>query len=177
VNLPPGATLRNLRANPDRRGWLMEAFRAEWTSGLAGAQVNVTWSRAGSLRGSHVHHRHADYFVLAQGRSIIGLKDLRRRSAAFGSVHLIELHAESPRALAVPPGVLHGLYFPVDSLLVTVESHAYDPDEELRCRWDDPELGIPWPFRDAILSDADRDAQSFAELMRAIEPWQERFRL
>jgi dTDP-4-dehydrorhamnose 3,5-epimerase len=177
LNLPPGTTLRSLTPHPDRRGWLMEAFREQWAPGHAGAQVNVTWSRAGALRGSHVHCRHADYFVVAQGRALVGLKDLRRRSPAYGGTALVELRAEAPQALLVPTGVLHGLYFPVDSLLVTVESHPYDPEEEVRCRWDDPALGIPWPFREAILSDADRDAQSFDSLMRAIEPWQERLRL
>ena len=34
----------------------------------------------------------------------------------------------------------------------------YRPEQEFSVRWDDPALGIPWPFEDPILSDKDRDA-------------------
>jgi dTDP-4-dehydrorhamnose 3,5-epimerase len=85
----------------------------------------------------------------------------------------VELSSDSPSAMIVPPGVLHGLYFPVDSTLLTVESHVYDPVEEVRCQWDDPELEIPWPFSSPILSDGDLKAQSYREMMATIEPWQD----
>jgi len=85
---------------------------------------------------------------------------------------LVELSSESPSAMTIPPGVLHGLYFPADSILLTVESHVYDPVEEVRCQWDDPELEIPWTFSSPILSDADGGAQSYREMMAVIEPWQ-----
>jgi len=177
VNLPPGTRLRSLTAHGDRRGWLVEAFRAEWEPDVAGAQVNVSSSAPGVLRGSHVHGRHTDYFVLASGAATVGLKDLRRASPAFGRTWLVGLEAQRPEALIVPAGVLHGLYFPVQSLLVSIESETYDPTEEIRCRWDDPQLAIPWPFRDPILSDNDRRAGAFAEVMRALEPWQASFRI
>jgi dTDP-4-dehydrorhamnose 3,5-epimerase len=175
MTLPPGTTLRTLTMHPDRRGWLFEAFRQEWVPDLPGAQVNVMWSRAGVMRGSHVHGRHADYFVLAQGKALVGLKDLRKRSPAYGLAAIVEMSADAPQALIVPPGVLHGMYFPTDSVLVTVESETYDPGEEVRCRWNDPELAIPWPFSEAVLSDSDRGAPSYADMMRRIEPWQAGF--
>jgi dTDP-4-dehydrorhamnose 3,5-epimerase len=173
--LPRGVTIRPLEPHHDRRRWLVEAFRESWAPGVDGAQVNITWSRAGTLRGSHVHGEHADYFVLASGRAAVGIRDVRKRSATFGMTALVELSSESPSAMTVPPGVLHGLYFPVDSILLTVESRVYDPLEEIRCRWDDPELELPWPFSAPILSDADRGAQSYREMLAAIEPWQSRY--
>ena len=73
MNLPPGTRLRSLTAHADRRGWLFEAFRAEWEPDVAGAQVNVSSSAPGVLRGSHVHGRHTDYFgagrVRVRGRA------------------------------------------------------------------------------------------------------------
>jgi dTDP-4-dehydrorhamnose 3,5-epimerase len=177
MTLPPGVRIRPLRPHHDRRGWLVEAFRDSWDESVAGAQVNLTWSRAGTLRGSHVHGRHADYFVLAAGRSTIGIKDVRKRSPAYGLTMLVELTSDTPSAMTVPPGVLHGLYFPVESILLTVESDVYDPAEEVRCRWNDPELGIAWPFSSPILSDGDRDAQSYREMMGVIEPWQSLYKI
>jgi len=170
---PLGVTVSMLRPHHDRRGWLMEAFRDGWAPGVEGSQVNLTWSRGGTLRGSHVHGVHADYFVAISGRVVVGIKDVRKRSPTFGLTALVELDAAAPSAMTVPPGVLHGLYFPVDSYLLTVESHVYDPEEEIRCRWDDPALGIRWPFTTPILSDADAQGQSYHEMMAAIECWQD----
>ena len=172
MTLPLGVRIWPLEPHHDRRGWLVEAFRESWAPGVEGAQVNITWSRAGTLRGSHVHGKHTDYFVLASGRAAVGIRDVRKRSLTFGMTALVELSSESPSAMTVPPGVLHGLYFPVDSILLTVESHVYDPVEEVQCQWDDPELEIPWPFSSPILSDGDLGAQSYREMMEAIEPWQ-----
>jgi dTDP-4-dehydrorhamnose 3,5-epimerase len=175
MTLPVGVTIRPLNPHHDRRGWLVEAFRESWVPGLDGAQVNLTWSRAGTLRGSHVHGLHTDYFVVVAGHSVVGLRDVRKRSATFGMTAVVELSGDSPSAMTVPPGVLHGLYFPVDTLLLTVESRVYDPLEEIRCRWDDPELAIPWPFSAPILSDDDQRAPSYREMMVVIEPWQDTY--
>jgi len=135
--LPLGVRIRPLEPHYDRRGWLVEAFRESWAPGVEGAQVNITWSRAGTLRGSHVHGIHSDYFVLASGRAAVGIRDVRKRSPTFGITAVVELSSESPSAMSVPPGVLHGLYFPVDSILLTVESrikrrHALRHIRELR---------------------------------------------
>jgi dTDP-4-dehydrorhamnose 3,5-epimerase len=35
---------------------------------------------------------------------------------------------------------------------------VYDPAADFSVRWNDPELAIPWPVADPILSDKDRDA-------------------
>jgi dTDP-4-dehydrorhamnose 3,5-epimerase len=171
MTLPRGVTLRPLVPHHDQRGWLVEAFRESW-AGVDGAQVNLMWSRAGTLRGSHVHGLHADYFVLVSGRALVGIRDVRKRSPTFGMTALVDLCSDSPSAMTVPPGVAHGLYFPVESILLTVESRTYDPLEEVRCRWDDPEMGISWPFSAPIVSDDDRGAQSYRDMMAAIEPWQ-----
>jgi dTDP-4-dehydrorhamnose 3,5-epimerase len=112
---------------------------------------------------------------MASGECLIGLKDVRYRSPTFGLVSLLQLSCEVPNLIVVPPGVVHGLYFPVDSILLTVESDFYDQSEEIPCRWDDKELGIPWPFTSPILSDKDAQAQTYQEMMAIIEPWQTNF--
>jgi dTDP-4-dehydrorhamnose 3,5-epimerase len=175
VTLFPGVRLLTLDPHADRRGTLTEVYRQEWCAEVPGRQINVTRSRATVMRGPHVHCRHGDYFVVVAGRGLVGLHDARRASPTFGQALLLELAPEAPAALVVPPGVVHGMFFPVDSVLVTVESELYDPDEEVRCRWSDPELGIDWPFAEACTSDADAAAQSYAEMMEHLEPFQATF--
>jgi dTDP-4-dehydrorhamnose 3,5-epimerase len=171
----PGIKSVPLKVNSDPRGTLIEIFREGWQKGLQARQVNVMFSRGGSLRGSHVHRSHTDWFVMAMGRGVVGIRDVRRRSPAFGKTELLEIRAEAPQALVVPPGVIHGMFFPVDGILVTIESMFYDPTEELKVKWDDPELGIEWPFSDTTSTEI--DAYSVKDLMEKIEPWQKTFKV
>jgi dTDP-4-dehydrorhamnose 3,5-epimerase-like enzyme len=67
------------------------------------------------------------------------------------------------------------MFFPVDGILVTIESMFYDPTEELKVKWDDPELGIEWPFSDTTSTEI--DAYSVKDLMEKIEPWQKTFKV
>ena len=164
-----GVRLVPLTLHHDPRGWLFEAYRDGWMDKAQELQVNVMWSRANVLRGPHVHGRHTDWFVIASGESLVGLKDARRRSDTRGAIEFVRLHANAPAALVVPPGVIHGVYFPAESLLVTVESSTYDPEEEFRCRWNDPALEIAWPFADPCLSDSDRHAPSYADMLLEFE--------
>jgi dTDP-4-dehydrorhamnose 3,5-epimerase-like enzyme len=53
--LPLGVSIRSVEPHHDRRDWLVEALRESRAPGVEGAQVNLTWSRAGTLRGSRVH--------------------------------------------------------------------------------------------------------------------------
>ena len=36
-------------------------------------------------------------------------------------------------------------------------THPYSPGNECTVRWDDPDLGIPWPVTDPVLSTKDRE--------------------
>ena len=171
----PGIKRVPLKVNADPRGTLIEIFREGWAKDVQARQVNVMFSRGGSLRGSHVHRSHTDWFVMAIGRGALGIRDVRRRSPTFGKTELVEIRAETPEAIVVPAGIIHGMFFPVDGLLVTIESMFYDPTEELKVKWDDPELGIDWPFKDAQSTEI--DAYSLGDLMEKIEPWQKEFKI
>jgi dTDP-4-dehydrorhamnose 3,5-epimerase-like enzyme len=50
--LPLGVSIRPVKRHHDRRGRPVEAFRESWAPGVDGAQVNLTWSRAGTRRGT-----------------------------------------------------------------------------------------------------------------------------
>jgi dTDP-4-dehydrorhamnose 3,5-epimerase len=175
MKLLPGVRTLMLTPHVDRRGSLTEVYRDVWCSEVPGRQVNVMVSSAGVMRGAHVHQRHVDYFTIIQGRALVGMHDARLASPTFGQALLIELDAQIPAVLVVPAGVVHGIYFPLHSLLLTVESELYDPDEEVRCRWSDAALRIPWPCSEACTSDADANAPSYCEMMERLGPFQSSF--
>ncbi|MGH9442384.1 MAG: dTDP-4-dehydrorhamnose 3,5-epimerase family protein [Thermoanaerobaculia bacterium] len=166
--LPVGVTRRNLAAEPDDRGLFCEIYRAEWVTKDPAIQWNVIRSRAGVMRGVRVHLRHEDYLVLLDGSLLVGLRDLRRGSATEGMVSLLELESREIPVLTIPPGVAHGVYSPDSAQCILGVTSYYDPADELACRWDDPDLAIPWPFATAIVSPGDARGMPISEVREIV---------
>lgn len=158
--LPPGVKHLVLEPRDDARGRLIELFRASAFPEVVPVQWNVVDSKAGVLRGVHVHRDHWDYLVILGGRASIGLQDLRSGSPDEGHATVVEMTGATMSALTIPPGVAHGFYFHEPSLHIYGVDHYWDPDDELGCRWDDPELRIPWELQPTELSARDREAAS-----------------
>ena len=59
-------------------------------------------------------------------------------------------------ALAFPKAILHGWYFksPSTHLQAVSESFSdYGQNDNHGCKWNDPQLNMPWPFEQVILSE------------------------
>lgn len=166
--LPADVLLRPLEPHPDARGTFIELFRASWGVGVVPVQWNAVRSEANVLRGVHAHHTHGDYLTLAWGRATVGLYDLREESPTAGLAALVELRADAPASLVIPPGVAHGFYLHEPSLHVYAVTHEWDPEDELGCRFDDPALGIEWPSPTPVLSPRDEALGSLRQLSDAV---------
>jgi len=166
--LPEGVLLRPLTPHPDERGVFTELFRDSWELEIRPAQWNAVRSAENVLRGVHAHWHHADYLTVVAGRASIGLYDLREGSTTEGMAATVELREEHAAGLVVPPGVAHGFYFHQPSLHVYAVDHEWDPEDELGCRWDEPELGIDWPCERPSLSPRDAALGSLSELRAAV---------
>ena len=155
----------------DERGSVTELFRQSWCGPEEPAPVqwNLLRSAGNVLRGVHVHLTHFDNLVVLDGTMHLGLCDLRTDSPEFGRGLLIQLRSEEPTMVVIPPGVAHGFYFDAPCLAAYGMSHYWAPaTDELGCRWNDPQLAIPWPASCAapLLSARDRDASSLEALLQ-----------
>jgi dTDP-4-dehydrorhamnose 3,5-epimerase len=138
-------------------------------------QANLSTSAPGVLRGLHYHRRQLDYWVVASGRALVALVDVRPVLAAAEDRPIVqtrELAADN--WVVIPAGVAHGFLAlePLDMLyLVTNE---FDGADELGFAWDDPAVGVPWPAVAGtpdgrpILSDRDKTNPSLAELVASL---------
>jgi len=163
--------LIKLIEHPDSRGSFTEVFVKKWGTILDPVQHSVVKSEAEVLRGMHFHRRHDEYFCLIKGHCYLGLKDMREASVTYLEHALYELHENDPATLIFPKGVLHGWYFSRDSIHLQAVSEAYSDygsDDNLGCRWNDPELQIPWPFEKAVLSERAQGFPSFKEFTSAL---------
>lgn len=166
--LPNGVKTVPLQPHPDTRGIFTEVFRAQWGLGVFPLQWNAVRSEQNVLRGVHGHWRHGDYVVVLQGAITVGLQDLRRSSPTFGVAALMELQSRDPQGLIIPPGIAHGFFFPEPTLYIYAVSHYWDVADELGCRWDDPDLRIPWLCECPLLSPRDANLPNLATFTDAL---------
>ena len=90
--------------------------------------------------------------------------DIRRGSQTFGQWHGEILTATSGRQMMIPAGFAHGFCSLVPNTEVFYKvDQFYAPEYDRGIRFDDPALGIKWPFSKLILSDKDRQAPTLAE--------------
>jgi len=167
--LPDGVRIEALKTHADDRGELTEIFRHEWDPDLGLVQWNAVESRGGVLRGVHVHPKHDDYLVLLRGRLLLGLRDLRADAPTAGCATLVELAPDAAQVAVIPHGVAHGFYCPEPAFHVYAVSHYWSPADELGCRWDDPQLAIPWPPLAPRLSPRDEALPSFGALLAEMD--------
>ncbi len=163
-----GAKLITLKRFEDSRGSFAEAFRASWFDhGKPWIQWNVSRSRAGVLRGLHVHRRQTDYWHVVAGEATAALVDLRPESSTRNEAILVPLSGLIPQTLFIPPGILHGFYGKTDVVLMYLLDQEYDNTDELGVRWNDPDLHLPesWYAQPSpVLSPRDAAAPNLKDL-------------
>lgn len=154
----------------DERGWFMEVFRSDELQryGLPEqfVQENHSRSRRGVLRGLHFQYEPpmGKLLRVSRGRAFVVEVDVRKHSPSCGSFFAVELSAREPLLMWIPPGFANG--FCALTAVVEVQylcTALYNPAGEIALRWDDPELGIPWPITAPILSVRDRSGMTLRQ--------------
>jgi len=95
------------------------------------------------------------------------LVDIRVNSPTYMQWHGIEVSAEKWNQVFIPKGFLHGFVALEDNTeLVYKVSAVYAPQCDRAVRFDDPEIGIQWPFKadDIQLSDKDKKAVLLSQI-------------
>lgn len=159
--LPTGVVLTERPKHLDARGELFEIYRHDTADLMQLRQWNLVRCARNSLRGVHVHLKHADYIVVVEGEFVFGLRDIRSDAMKRGMSAMLRISSDRVCALQIPPGVAHGFWCASGGSIVYGLTHHWDPEDDLGCRWDDPGLALPFPARDPILSQRDASAESF----------------
>jgi dTDP-4-dehydrorhamnose 3,5-epimerase len=165
-----GVVIKDLEARTDERGSFTELFRESWFPGSpAMVQTNLSFSRAGVLRGMHYHRRQADYWCVLDGVAFVGLYDLRSGSPTKRTAASLRFDAgQELRGLYVPPGVAHGFAAVTDVRMQYQVDAEFSAGDEYGFAWNDPDLGISWPLDEPILSERDRTNPSLASTLKRL---------
>jgi dTDP-4-dehydrorhamnose 3,5-epimerase len=143
--------VKNLSKYVDDRGWLCELFRQdELPEGVWPVMSYVSLTLPNIARGPHEHVAQWDYFsFFGPGNFKVYLWDRRPGSATCGKRMVIFAGADAPKAIAVPPGVVHayrnialesGLVFNAPNQLFAGRGRQEPVDE---IRWEQAE-GSPF---------------------------------
>jgi dTDP-4-dehydrorhamnose 3,5-epimerase len=141
-----------LAVHEDDRGWFCELRRdSALPEGMT--QTNLSFSRAGVVRGLHYHDRgQSDLFACLQGMARVVVLD--RES---GETYAEDIGDDNAVAIYIPGHYGHGYEALTDVLFcyhVTVEYDPSDPDEQT-IPWNDPRVAHLWSTSTPILSARD----------------------
>lgn len=157
----------------DARGFFFESYNRTAFREATGVdpefvQDNHSRSARAVLRGLHYQlppHPQGKLVRVANGAVFDVAVDIRRSSPQFGRWVGVELSAENRLQLFIPAGFAHGFVALSDGAeLLYKTSGYYAADCDRSIRWNDPEIGIDWPFdEDPVLSAKDEAAPYLRE--------------
>lgn len=163
-----GCEVVPVSSNRDERGCLYEIFRQSWAGAFPAVQWNVCSSKAGVVRGAHVHIDYDEFYTLPLGRVVIGLSDIREDSATFGNSVQFDWSDQDCVAIVVPRGVAHVVMFESDSVLAFGLSDYWKREYDvLGCQWNAPEFGFDWPRTDVRRSERDETSGGYDAMLTA----------
>lgn len=149
----------------DSRGWFTETWHAQKFSKVGidsdFCQDNQSYSLfQGTLRGLHFQKppfAQSKLVQCLQGRIFDVAVDVRRSSPTFGKWFGLELSADDGRQLFIPAGYAHAFVTLEDHCMVAYKVDApYSSSHDGGIAWNDPAIGIKWPFdQEPILSAKD----------------------
>lgn len=142
-----GVIIKELQTNADERGFFREIIRVtddffadgfgQWSHSLMFNDVIKAW---------HYHEIQTDWWYVCNGVLRVGLCDMRPDSQTYKETMDFYMgDFQSAQVIKIPPGVAHGckaIQGPVNLLYVT--SHVYNPNDEIRIAYNDPEIDFDW---------------------------------
>ncbi len=148
----------------DNRGYFMETYKESdfIEAGLdyKFVQDNQSKSKAGVLRGLHfqINYPQAKLVRCLEGKVFDVCVDLRKSSSTYGKWAGVILSAEKGNMFMVPRGFAHGFVVLSETATIAYKcDELYHPEDEGGIMWNDPEIGIEWPFDgEIILSEKDK---------------------
>ena len=167
-----GCVIIEPRVFGDERGFFLETFqtvRYEQEAGidLPFVQDNHSRSARGVLRGLHFQKTkpQGKLVRVVRGEVYDVAVDIRKGSATFGQWKGVILSEDNKKQFWVPPGFAHGFEVLSDTADFEYKcTDYYDPSDEGSILWSDPDLNIPWPIANPLLSTKDESAKRLVDL-------------
>ena len=159
----------------DGRGFFREVFHLDELEQKLGksfkiVQLNHSLSKPNVIRGLHADRWNKLVYPLT-GKAFAAITDIRPDFPTFSKVETFEFDDENRYALFIPRGLANSVCADgkeVVNYIYLVDDY-YDPKNPgtTSIVWNDPDLKIPWPLEDAIISERDRNNPRLRDLFPA----------
>ncbi|MCC7211468.1 MAG: dTDP-4-dehydrorhamnose 3,5-epimerase [Candidatus Brocadia sp.] len=159
----PEVLLIEPKVFPDARGIFAELYKYPdfFHGGITKQIVQINYSRSEKyvLRGLHYQKN-----PMAQGKIMRVLSgeifdvavDIRQGSPSYRKWVGEILSSEKMNMLYIPEGFAHGFCVLSEIAEICYQcTNTYSPEHERGILWNDPEVAIPWPLNNPILSEKD----------------------
>lgn len=154
----------DVKKHGDNRGYFMETYKkADFDqAGLVYdfVQDNQSKSKAGVLRGLHFQKTfpQAKLVRCLDGEVFDVAVDLRKNSPTYGKWEGVVLSADKGNMFMIPRGFAHGFVVLSESATFCYKcDELYHSEDEGGIMWNDPEIGIDWPYAgEPLLSEKDK---------------------
>lgn len=158
-----GVYIIDVQVYGDNRGYFMETYQenAFKKAGLdyRFVQDNQSRSKKGVLRGLHFQKTHpqAKLVRVLEGEVFDVAVDLRKNSPTYGKYVGALLSGDNKKMFMIPRGFAHGFVVLSDTATFAYKcDEFYHPEDEGGIIWNDPTVGIDWPFGgEPLLSEKD----------------------
>jgi dTDP-4-dehydrorhamnose 3,5-epimerase len=168
----PGVLIIEPKVFGDERGFFLETFQSERYRVEVGIELpfvqdNHSRSRKGVLRGMHAQAKfpQGKLVRVARGEVFDVAVDINPESSTFRRWVGVFLSDANGLQLWIPPGYAHG--FVVLSELADFEykcTDYYHPEDEIGLVWNDPDVGIEWPFTNPTVAEKDLNLPTLKQL-------------
>lgn len=144
--------------------WSKEAFRKNGLE-INFVQDNQSFSSKGVIRGLHFQNppfAQGKLVRVIQGSVLDVAVDIRKESPTYGKHVSVILSGENKTMFWIPPGFAHGFSTLKDNTIFSYKcSGVYNKNSEGSLLWNDKDLNIDWKIENAIISDKDKQSESF----------------
>ena len=162
----------------DERGFFMRTYdkilfekynlHSEWIQENHSGTISK-----GTIRGLHFQlapYAETKLVRCVKGKILNVFVDLRVKSTTFGNWDSIELSALNKKMIFIPRGFANGFCILEDnSELIYKTDNLFKPEYESRIKWNDSVLNITWPIDNPILSDKDKNNDSFLKISNELQ--------
>jgi dTDP-4-dehydrorhamnose 3,5-epimerase len=165
-----GAWVINQESHVDNRGYFREWYLPTKISkelldfGFVPTQGNVSKSKKGVIRGMHYSMSKVGqekWITCTTGRILDVILDVRPDSNTYGMFEMVELSESNGRSIYIKEGIAHGFITLADDSVVTyLTNTVYRSEDECIINPFDPDIQIPWPKMNYVLSKKDENAPS-----------------
>ena len=162
----------------DERGYFMETYNYNDFKEAGIPQVfvqdNQSASKRGVLRGLHFQKNFPqDKLVrVIRGEVFDVAVDLRKDSKTYGKWFGVVLSEDNKKQFFIPKNFAHGFLVLSDYAEFAYKcTDFYHPDDEGGLLYNDPDIGVEWPFEEGvelILSDKDQKWSGIKEYTKGI---------